>query len=119
MREVNLALISKLGWKLLYNGDMMWFAQFRGKYLISNSFLSHSPHSYSYGSRKASLSPFLSSLKVPITYFTATPLSPSGTPLGFPLLFIPSPSPHLVQPLPILLVTDLFSFGLTCNTPMK
>jgi hypothetical protein len=39
MREVNLALISKLGWKLLCKVDMMWVSQLKGKYLFSNSFL--------------------------------------------------------------------------------
>ena len=43
MREVNLALLSKLGWKLLCNTDSMWVAQLRGKYLSFNSLLSSLP----------------------------------------------------------------------------
>jgi hypothetical protein len=44
-REVNLALISKLGWKLLIGSDSPWVAQLSGKYLKSGSFLSPSSHS--------------------------------------------------------------------------
>jgi hypothetical protein len=40
MRNVNLAHISKLGWKLLNNLDSLWVTQLQGKYLHSNSFLS-------------------------------------------------------------------------------
>jgi hypothetical protein len=42
MRDVNLALISKLGWKLLNNSDSLWVTQLQDKYLHSNSFL-HPP----------------------------------------------------------------------------
>jgi hypothetical protein len=45
MREVNLALITKLSWKLLNNSNSLWVSQLQGKYLNSNSFLS--PHSLS------------------------------------------------------------------------
>jgi hypothetical protein len=47
MREVNLALIFKLGWKLHSNANSMWIAQLRGKYLHSSFFLSPSPLSSS------------------------------------------------------------------------
>jgi hypothetical protein len=47
MREVNLALISKLGWQLLNNSDSLWVSQLQGKYLNSTSFLSPSPLSSS------------------------------------------------------------------------
>ena len=40
MRDVNLSLITKLGWKLLNNADSMWVGQLRGKYLHSSFFLS-------------------------------------------------------------------------------
>jgi hypothetical protein len=43
MEEVNLALISKLGWKLLSLSNSMWVNQLQGKYLLSGSFLSPSP----------------------------------------------------------------------------
>jgi hypothetical protein len=39
MKEVNLALIFKLGWKLHNKSDSMWVSQMRGKYLSSGSFL--------------------------------------------------------------------------------
>jgi hypothetical protein len=47
MREVNLALISKLGWNLLNKSDLLWVSQLHYKYLSSTSFLSPSPHSSS------------------------------------------------------------------------
>ena len=40
IREVNLALVSKLGWKLLNRSDSLWVSQLHGKYLNSSSFLS-------------------------------------------------------------------------------
>ena len=40
MKQVNLALISKLRWKLLSSSDSPWVSQLSGKYLQSNSFLS-------------------------------------------------------------------------------
>jgi hypothetical protein len=43
MRDVNLALIAKLGWKMLTNPDSLWVAQLKGKYLHSKSFLSPPP----------------------------------------------------------------------------
>jgi hypothetical protein len=45
MEEVNLALISKLGWKLLSPSDSMWVNQLQGKYLLSGSFLFPPPPS--------------------------------------------------------------------------
>ena len=42
MKDVNLALISKLGWKLLTGSDSLWVSQLSGKYLHSESFLSPS-----------------------------------------------------------------------------
>jgi hypothetical protein len=43
MREVNLALISKLGWKLLTKSNSLWVSQLHYKYLNSFSFLSPPP----------------------------------------------------------------------------
>jgi hypothetical protein len=40
MRGVNLALITKLGWKLLSNVDCVWVNQLREKYIRYGSFLS-------------------------------------------------------------------------------
>jgi hypothetical protein len=54
MKEVNLALISKLGWKLLTNFDSMWVAQLHCKYLHSSSFLSPPPFLLPHGCGKAS-----------------------------------------------------------------
>jgi hypothetical protein len=42
IKEVNLALISKLGWKLLTGSESPWASQLSGKYLQSGSFFSPS-----------------------------------------------------------------------------
>jgi hypothetical protein len=39
MKDVNLALISKLGWKLHTKASSLWIAQLQGKYLKTRSFL--------------------------------------------------------------------------------
>jgi hypothetical protein len=68
MRDVNLALIAKLGWKMLTNPDSLWVAPLKGKYLHSNSFLS--PHPFlllSHGFGKAFLNLIPSFPKVPTT----------------------------------------------------
>jgi hypothetical protein len=49
MKDVNLVLISKLGWKLLTGLDSLWASQLSSKYLQTESFLypsSHSPSSW-------------------------------------------------------------------------
>ena len=38
MKDVNLALIAKLGWKLLTSADSLWVSQLSGKYLCLNLF---------------------------------------------------------------------------------
>jgi hypothetical protein len=45
MKDVNLALLSKLGWKLHTKANCMWVSQLRGKYLRTGSFLSPPLHS--------------------------------------------------------------------------
>jgi hypothetical protein len=47
MKEVNLALISKLRWKLVIGSKSPWVSQLIGKYLQTGSFLSPSSHSSS------------------------------------------------------------------------
>jgi hypothetical protein len=47
MRDVNLTLISKLGWKFHSKVDSLWAAQLQGKYLHNSSFLSTFPSSSS------------------------------------------------------------------------
>jgi hypothetical protein len=44
---MNLALVSKLSWKLHSRSDSMWVSQLSGKYLLHGSFLSPPPHSSS------------------------------------------------------------------------
>jgi hypothetical protein len=104
MREVNLALISKLGWNLLNNIDLMWVSQLHCKYLSSSSFLSPSSFLLPLGYGKASLNPFLLSLKEPTTEFIASPFSLFGAPLGFPAF------PPSLIPLPL----GLLNLFLTC-----
>jgi hypothetical protein len=54
MEEVNLALISKLGWKLLTQADSLWVCQLKGKYISYGSFLSLLPILLHLGSGKVS-----------------------------------------------------------------
>jgi hypothetical protein len=44
MKDVNLAFISKLGWKLFTGLQSLWASQLTGKYLQTDSFLSPSSH---------------------------------------------------------------------------
>jgi hypothetical protein len=83
MREVNLALISKLGWNLLNKTDLMWVSQLHCKYLNSCSFLSPLSFLPFLGYRKAFSNPFPSFPKGPATEFIASPLSLFGAPHGF------------------------------------
>jgi hypothetical protein len=111
MKEVNLALISKLGWKLLTNFDSMWVAQLHCKYLHSSSFFS--PSSLSSPSwlwkailksisiiSKGACNQIYSLSSLPIWSSTWIPSLPS---------FTPSPSLWLPHPYPDLKVSDLFS----------
>jgi hypothetical protein len=95
MKEVNLALISKLGWNLLNKTDLMWVSQLHCKYLNSCSFLSPLPFLPPHGYGKASSNPFPSFPKELATEFITSPLSLFGAPLGFPA------SPPLLLPLPL------------------
>jgi hypothetical protein len=110
MREVNLALVSKLGWKLLNRSDSLWVSQLHCKYLNSSSFLS--PTSLSSSSwlwkgiqktisfiAKGAYNRIHSSSSLPIWSSTWIPSLPS---------FTPNPSPQISQPFPNLLVSDLF-----------
>jgi hypothetical protein len=103
MKEVNLALISKLSWKLHNKSDSMWVSQMRGKYLSSGSFLSPPPpssHSAPSGIWKGILSsqPIIS-LGACHRIHKHSPLSIWDAP-WVPTLptFIPSPAPHLTSP---------------------
>jgi hypothetical protein len=58
MREVNLALISKLGWKLLNKSNSMWVNQLHYKYLNASSFLSPTSFLFPHGYGKAFKKPF-------------------------------------------------------------
>jgi hypothetical protein len=110
MREVNLALVSKLGWKLLNRSDSMWVTQLHCKYLNSSSFLSPtSPSSSSWLWKgiqktisfiaKGACNRIHSSYSLPIWSSTWIPSLP---------IFTPNLSRQLSQPLPNLLISDLF-----------
>ena len=94
MREVNLALISKLGWQLLNNSDSLWVSQLQGKYLNSNSFLSPFLLSSSSSLWKGILKSQSFISKGVCFKFTANLLSLYGAPCGFPPF-----SPSLLLPL--------------------
>jgi hypothetical protein len=119
MREVNLALISKLGWQLLNNLDSLWVSQLQCKYLNSTSFLSHSPLSSSSWLWKCILKSqsFISKG----AYFRIHSQSslPIWSSLWIPTIasFSPTPSPLLSHPPPQLLVSDLFTTGTTQSDP--
>jgi hypothetical protein len=119
MREVNLALISKLGWNLLNNTDLMWVSQLHCKYLSSCSFLSPSSLSSSSWLWKVILKsiPFISKGAYNrIHSFSFLPIW-SSTWIPSISSFTPSPSPWFTQPFPNLLVSDLFYSDPVLTTP--
>ena len=84
MKEVNLALISKLGWKLHTNFNSAWLSQLQGKYLSLGSFLPpRLPFLLLLGSGKESLKLNPLSLSVPAKESTKTFLFLFGPHLGF------------------------------------
>jgi hypothetical protein len=85
MEEVNLAFISKLGWKLLTQSDSLWVGQLQGKYISSGSFLSPAPYSASSWLWKGILSFLLSFPKEPAIEFIPSHPFPFGIPHGFHL----------------------------------
>jgi hypothetical protein len=111
MREVNLALISKLGWKLLSNPDSLWVAQLKGKYLHSKSFLSPPSFSSSFSWLwKCILNSHSFISKGACNLIHSSSSLPIWSSPWIPTLntFTPSPSPLLQQPLPNLIISDLF-----------
>ena len=112
MRDVNLALITKLSWKLHTKKKSIQTTQLQGKYLQNYSFLS--PTSISSFSwlwkdilkskpfiSKGACSRIHSSSFLPIWSSSWIPTIPA---------FSPSPSSLLSLPLPNLLVSDLFRY---------
>ena len=85
MREVNLALVTKLGWKLLTKLDCLWVSQLHCKYLNSFTFLSPLPFlPLPHGYGKASWNLFLLFPKELVTKSIALSLSLFGALVGFP-----------------------------------
>jgi hypothetical protein len=110
MKEVNLALISKLGWKLLTNFDSMWVSQLHCKYLLSSSFLSPSSLSSSSWLWKGilkSISIISKGACNRIHSFSSLPIW-SSTWIPSLSSFMPSPSPWLSHSFPELKVSELF-----------
>jgi hypothetical protein len=113
MRDVNLALISKLGWKLHTKPATLWTTQLQGKYLKTCSFLS--PTSPSFSSSwlwkgilkskhlisKGACNKIHSFSSLPIWGSPWIPTIPA---------FTPSLSALLRLPLPNLLVSDFFCY---------
>jgi hypothetical protein len=119
MREVNLALISKLGWQLLNNSDSLWVSQLQGKYLNSTSFLSPSLLSSSSWLCKGILkSQSFISKGVCFRIHSQSSLPIWSTP-WIPTIasFSPTPSPLLSHPPLHLLVSDLFISDTTQSVP--
>jgi hypothetical protein len=118
MREVNLALISKLGWQLLNNSDSLWVSQLQGKYLNSNSFLSPSPLSSSSWLWKGILSQSIISKGACFRIHIQSSLPIWSSP-WIPTIayFSPTPFPLLSHPPPQLLVSELFTSDTTQLVP--
>jgi hypothetical protein len=120
MRDMNLALVSKLGWKLHSRSDSMWVSQLSGKYLLYGSFLSlPPPHSSSSWLWKGIL------LSREIIRLGAChrihPLSSSSVwnSSWIPTLklFIPSPAQNSLIP-PNLIISDLITPNAAWNLPL-
>ena len=119
MKEVNQALISKLGWKLHNNLDSLWVNQLQCKYLSTSSFLSPSSHSSPSGIWRGILSSqSIISLGACHRIHKHSPLniwhSPWVPTLPF---FTPSPALHISSP-PNLVVSDLITPQNSWNFPM-
>jgi hypothetical protein len=120
MREVNLALVSKLGWKLLTKTDSLWVSQLHCKYLKSCTFLS--PPSLSSSSSwlwKGILKtlPFISKGAChKIHSYSSLPIWSSN---WIPTItaLTPTPSTHLTHPYPNLIISDLFHYDHSHSAP--
>ena len=110
MREVNLALISKLGWKLLTKSDSFQVSQLHCKYLNSSSFLFppslSSSSSWLWKGILKSL-PFISKGTCYRIHSSSLPIWSS---IWIPTItsFTPTPSTFLIQPYPNLNISNLF-----------
>jgi hypothetical protein len=119
IREVNLALISKLGWKLLNNSKSLWVSQLHCKYLISCSLLSPCPF-FSLMAMKRHLKIILFISKGACNQIHSFSSLPIWSSTWIPNLssFTPSPSsPWLSQPFPNLMVSALFFFDPILSVP--
>ena len=94
MEEVNLTLISKLGWKLLTQSNSLWVGQLQGKYISFGSFLPPLPILLLLGYGKVSSLLCLSFSKEPSIEFIPSPHSHLEFPLDSIYAFIHSYSYH-------------------------
>jgi hypothetical protein len=119
MRDVNLALVSKLGWKLRSKSDSMWVTKLSGKYLNSGSFLSPTPLSSASWLWKGILH-FRSIISQGACHKVHPQSSlPIWTSLWIPSLPSFSPSPALnSSSLSNLVVSDLITPAASWNLPL-
>jgi hypothetical protein len=117
MKDVNLALISKLGWKLLTGSESIWASQLTGKYVQAGSFLSPSSHSaISWLWKGIQKSKPILSLGACHRIHRSTTLSVWNS-SWIPILpfFSPNPLPMSKTSFPDLKVSDLFTFNGSWN----
>jgi hypothetical protein len=121
MKDVNLALLAKLGWKLLTGANTLWVSQLTGKYLFSsNSFLSPSSISATSWLWKGIIKTKpLISLGACHNIHPHSSLSVWNSSWIPTLpLFSPSPIPHCLSTHPDLKVSDLISSNSQWNFPL-
>jgi hypothetical protein len=119
MQEVNLALISKLVWKLHTNSDSPWVAQLSGKYLKSQSFLSPFSHSSPSWFWKGILKtkPIISQGACHRIHCFSS-LSVWNSPwIPTVPFFLPTPLPSMISSYLDLMISELFSPNGSWNLP--
>jgi hypothetical protein len=126
MREVNLALVTKLGWNLLTKTDSLWVSQLHCKYLNSCTFLS--PPSLSSSSSwlwKGILKtlPFISKGAYHKIHSSSSLLIWSSSWIPTITALTPTPSTFLTHPYHNLNISNLFLYdqshsALTWNKPL-
>jgi hypothetical protein len=121
MKDVNLALIAKLGWKLLTGANTLWVSQLTGKYLSStNSFLSPSSISATSWLWKGIIKtkPLISLGACHNIHLHSSLSVWNSSWIPTLPLFSPSPLPHSLSALPDLKVSDLISSNGQWNFPL-
>ncbi|GLT53081.1 hypothetical protein SLA2020_263770 [Shorea laevis] len=110
MKAMNLALITKLGWKFISNQDSLWVKQFSAKYIKYGDFFSTSISTNASAIWKGILqskSVLVSNACIQISKFTRLPIWTSSWIPTLPS-FRPAPRHPSHHELPSLLISDLF-----------